>query len=227
VCPLAAAQDHKAALDGDRGPNTGGMGAYSPAPLCDAALAARILERVVRPTVRALEAEGRPYRGVLYAGIMLTRDGPKVLEFNARFGDPEAQVLLPRLSGDFLALCRAVAEGRGLPETVAWRPDAAVCVVLASGGYPGTYATGHPITGVEAAGMRPGVTVFHAGTALRDGRLLTAGGRVLGVTALGRDLPAAIAAAYEAAGDIRFQGMHCRRDIGRRALTRRVPGSTA
>ena len=218
VCPLAAAQDHKAVFDGDRGPNTGGMGAYSPAPVLDEALAAEIVERVIRPTVRAMATEGRPYRGVLYAGLMLTREGPQVLEFNARFGDPETQVLVPRLAGDLLTLCRAVAEGRDLPETVPWRPETAVSVVLASGGYPGAYATGHPIAGVEAAGARPGVTVFHAGTALRDGRLVTSGGRVLAVTALGRDTRTAIAAAYDAVGDIRFEGMHFRRDIGRRAL---------
>jgi phosphoribosylamine--glycine ligase len=230
VCPLATAQDHKAALDGDRGPNTGGMGAYSPAPICDARLATLIVERVIRPTVRALRSEGRPYRGVLYAGLMLTREGPKVLEFNVRFGDPETQVVLTRLPGDLLALFRAVAEGRGLPESVAWRPDAAVCVVLASEGYPGAYVTGHPITGVEAAGAHPGVIVFHAGTALRDGRLVTAGGRVLGITALAPDIPAAIAAAYAAAGDIRFEGMRYRRDIGergRRALARPRPGPVA
>jgi phosphoribosylamine--glycine ligase len=218
VCPLGAAQDHKAVFDEDRGPNTGGMGAYSPAPVLDEALAAEIVERVIRPTVRAMATEGRPYRGVLYAGLMLTREGPKVLEFNARFGDPETQVLVTRLAGDLLTLCRAVAEGRDLPETVLWRPETAVSIVLASGGYPGAYATGHPITGVEAAGARPGVTVFHAGTALRDGRLVTSGGRVLAVTALGRDTRTAIAAAYDAVGDIRFEGMHFRRDIGRRAL---------
>jgi phosphoribosylamine---glycine ligase len=152
--------------------------------------------------------------------LMLTREGPQVLEFNARFGDPEAQVLMPRLAGDLLPLCRAAAEGSSLPEAVQWRPEAAVCVVLASGGYPGTYETGHPITGLQAAAARPGVTVFHAGTVLRDGQVVTAGGRVLGVTALGADIPAAIAAAYRAVADIQFAGMHFRRDIGGRALAR-------
>ncbi len=218
VCPLAAAQDHKTVFDDDRGPNTGGMGAYSPPPMLDAALAGRILDTVIRPTVRAMAAEGRPYRGVLYAGLMLTAEGPKVLEYNVRFGDPECQALVVRLAGDLLPLCRAVAQGKGLPETVAWRPEAAVCVVLASGGYPGSYATGHPISGLEAAAAHPGVAVFHAGTAVRDGRLVTAGGRVLGVTAVGADIPAAIAAAYAAVAEIRFEGMHHRRDIGRRAL---------
>jgi phosphoribosylamine---glycine ligase len=220
ICPLGEAQDHKAVFDGDRGPNTGGMGAYSPAPVVDTGLAREIVDRIIRPTVRAMAAEGCPYRGVLYAGLMLTREGPQVLEFNARFGDPEAQVLMPRLAGDLLPLCRAAAEGSSLPEAVQWRPEAAVCVVLASGGYPGTYETGHPITGLQAAAARPGVTVFHAGTVLRDGQVVTAGGRVLGVTALGADIPAAIAAAYRAVADIQFAGMHFRRDIGGRALAR-------
>jgi len=220
ICPLAAAQDHKAVFDDDRGPNTGGMGAYSPPPVLDATLARRILDGVIRPTVRAMAAEGRPYRGVLFAGLMLTAEGPKVLEYNVRHGDPECQTLMVRLAADLLPLCRAVAEGQGLPETVAWRPEAVVCVVLASAGYPGSYPTGRPITGLEAAGARAGVTVFHAGTARRKGRLVTAGGRVLGVTALGADIPAAIRAAYEAVGDIHFEGMHYRRDIGRRALAR-------
>lgn len=224
VCPLAGAQDHKAVFDDDRGPNTGGMGAYSPPPALDGGLAVRIVETVIRPTIRAMALEGRPFRGVLYAGLMLTPDGPKVLEYNVRHGDPECQVLMARLAGDLLPLCQAVAEGKGLVETTAWRPEAAVCVVLASGGYPGSYATGHPIEGLERAEARPGVTVFHAGTALHDGRLVTAGGRVLGVTALGADIPAAIAAAYQAAADIRFEGVHFRRDIGRRALRR--PGRT-
>ena len=220
ICPLAAAQDHKAVFDDDRGPNTGVMGAYSPPPVLDATLARRILDGVIRPTVRAMAAEGRPYRGVLFAGLMLTAEGPKVLEYNVRHGDPECQTLMVRLAADLLPLCRAVAEGQGLPETVAWRPEAVVCVVLASAGYPGSYPTGRPITGLEAAGARAGVTVFHAGTARRKGRLVTAGGRVLGVTALGADIPAAIRAAYEAVGDIHFEGMHYRRDIGRRALAR-------
>jgi phosphoribosylamine--glycine ligase len=220
ICPLGAAQDHKAVFDDDRGPNTGGMGAYSPPPVLDLPLAERILATILRPTVRAMAGEGRPYRGVLYGGLMLTAEGPKVLEYNVRLGDPECQVLMVRLASDFLPLCRAVAEGAGLPEAVAWRPEAAVCVVLASGGYPGAYTTGHPITGLDRAAAHPGVTVFHAGTAMRDGRLVTAGGRVLGVTAVAEDIPAAIRTAYEAVGQIWFEGMHCRRDIGRRALAR-------
>ncbi len=220
VCPLASAQDHKAVFDGDRGPNTGGMGAYSPAPVLDAALAGEVVRTVLEPTIRAMAAEGRPYRGVLYAGLMLTAAGVRVLEYNVRFGDPECQVLMPRLVEDLLPLCQAVAEGRGLPTSVTWRPEAAVCVVLASGGYPGEYATGFPVEGLDRAEAHPGVTVFHAGTASRDGRLLTAGGRVLGVSALGADIPSAVAAAYAGAEEIRFDGMHYRRDIGRRALER-------
>jgi phosphoribosylamine---glycine ligase len=220
ICPLAAAQDHKAIFDGDRGPNTGGMGAYSPAPVLDDALTRRILDTVIRPTVRAMAAEGRPYRGVLYAGLMLTADGPKLLEYNARFGDPECQVLMARLAGDLVPLCQAVAEGRDLPDAVAWSDEAAVCVVLASGGYPGSYKTGYPIAGLEAAAARPGITLFHAGTAREDGRLVTAGGRVLGVTALGGDVRQAIAAAYAAVDDIRFEGMQYRRDIAAAAAGR-------
>jgi phosphoribosylamine--glycine ligase len=220
VCPLAAAQDHKAVFDGDQGLNTGGMGAYSPPPVLDAGLTARIVDGILRPTVRAMAREGRPYRGVLFAGLMLTDRGPQVLEYNVRFGDPECQVLLPRLDEDLLALVQSAAEGRAVPASVRWRADAAACVVLASGGYPGPYASGQPIDGLEDAAACPGVTVFHAGTALRDGRLVTAGGRVLGVTATAPDVPAAVAAAYEAVGRVRFAGMHYRRDIGARALRR-------
>jgi phosphoribosylamine--glycine ligase len=220
ICPLAAAQDHKTVFDDDRGPNTGGMGAYSPAPILDARLAARVVDTVIGPTVHAMAAEGRPYRGVLFAGLMLTADGPKLLEYNVRFGDPECQALMLRLTGDLLPLCRAVADGKGLPTAVEWRPEAAVCVVLASGGYPDAYTTGYPIAGLERAGSQAGVTIFQAGTARRDGALVTAGGRVLGVTALGPDLRAASARAYAAVGEIRFEGMHYRRDIGRKALNR-------
>ena len=220
VCPLASAQDHKAAFDGDRGPNTGGMGAYSPAPVLDPSLAGEVTRTVLEPTIHAMAAEGRVYRGVLFAGLMLTAAGVRLLEYNVRFGDPECQVLMLRLAEDLLPLCQAVAEGHGLPTSVAWRPEAAVCVVLASGGYPGEYATGFPIEGLDRAEAHPGVAVFHAGTALRDGRLLTAGGRVLGVTALDADIPSAVAAAYAGAGEIRFEGVHYRRDIGHRALRR-------
>ncbi len=223
VLPLAFAQDHKPVFDGDQGPNTGGMGAYSPVPGIGDRLADELVETIVAPTIRAMAAAGRPYRGLLYVGLMLTRDGPRVLEFNCRFGDPETQPLLLRLDADLLPLLGAVARGEGLPSKAAWRPEAAVCVVLVSGGYPGEHATGKAIQGIEAAEEIPGVVVFHAGTALRDGRLVTAGGRVLGVTALGADLAGAIRAAYEAVARIGFEGMHYRRDIGERVL-RRPPG---
>jgi phosphoribosylamine--glycine ligase len=196
------------------------MGAYSPAPALDDAALDEVRRTVLEPTVRAMAREGRPYRGVLYAGLMLTARGPRLLEYNVRFGDPECQVLMPRLAEDLLPLCRAVAEGHGLPASLDWRSLAAVCVVLASGGYPGEYRTGFPIDGLDRAEARPGVTVFHAGTARRDDRLVTAGGRVLGVTAVAPDVAAAVQAAYAAAADIRFEAMHYRRDIGHRALDR-------
>ncbi len=218
--PLGTAQDHKTVFDDDQGPNTGGMGAYSPAPIVDALMHDEVMATIIRPTVRAMAAEGRPYRGVVYAGLILTKEGPKVLEYNCRFGDPEHQSIAPRLQDDLVPLLLAVARGERLPHVVTWLPDAAVCVVLASGGYPGDYETGKPISGIEEAEKVPGVTVFHAGTALRDGQLVTAGGRVLGVTALGADIPSAIARAYEAAGKIRFEGIHFRKDIGRKALRR-------
>jgi phosphoribosylamine--glycine ligase len=220
VLPLAAAQDHKTVWDGDRGPNTGGMGAYSPAPVLDSAMEARVMAEIVRPTIAAMAGEGTPYTGVLYVGLMITREGPKVIEFNCRFGDPECQVLLPRLDEDLLALLLAAATGKGLPSSLAWSPRASVCVVMTSAGYPGHYETGRPITGLEAAGQIDGVTVFHAGTARAGGALVTAGGRVLGVQALGADVAAAIRAAYAAVERIRFDGAHYRRDIGHHALRR-------
>ena len=220
VCLMGSAQDHKAALDDDRGPNTGGMGAYSPALVLDPALERQILETVIEPTIRGMAAEGRPYRGVLFAGLMLTATGARVLEYNVRFGDPECQVLMLRLDEDLLPLCQAVAEGHGLPRSLAWRPDAAVCVVLASGGYPGEYPTGLPIEGLERAEAHPGITVFHAGTDRRNGRLTTAGGRVLGVAARASDIPAAVELVYTGVTEIRFDGMHYRHDIGHRALRR-------
>jgi phosphoribosylamine--glycine ligase len=218
--PFGAAQDHKTVWDGDRGPNTGGMGAYSPAPVFDAAVQERVMTEIVRPTIAALAKEGCPYQGVLYVGLMITSAGPRVVEFNCRFGDPECQAILPRLDQDLLPVLAAVAAGRGLPASLAWRREASVCVVAASGGYPGPYDTGVTITGVEEAGRLAGVTVFHAGTARRDGVLVTAGGRVLGVQALGGDIAGAIARAYTALDRIAFPGMHARRDIGRRAVGR-------
>lgn len=223
VLPLAAAEDHKTVFDADLGPNTGGMGAYSPVASFGPDLERRVLETIVRPTIAALCKEAAPYRGVLYAGLMLTREGPKVIEFNCRFGDPECQALMLRAPGDLLPLLLAAARGEAWPETRPWPPGASVCVTLASGGYPGGYRTGIQIEGVERAEAKPGVSVFHSGTKLSDGRLVTAGGRVLGVTALADDLPAAIAAAYAGVAEIRFEGMHYRTDIGRRAVRADAP----
>jgi phosphoribosylamine--glycine ligase len=214
--PLGVAQDHKRVYDGDQGPNTGGMGAYSPAPIVDEPTAALVMERIIRPTIGALAAEGRPYRGLLYAGLMLTSEGPKVLEFNCRFGDPECQAVLMRLADDLLPLLHAAATGAALPVSVTWGTGAAVCVVLASHGYPGEYPTGLPIAGVDEAEAVPGVVVFHAGTARKDGTLVTAGGRVLGVTARGDSISAATDLAYRGVDRVCFQGMHYRKDIARR-----------
>jgi phosphoribosylamine---glycine ligase len=220
VLPLAAAQDHKTVWDGDRGPNTGGMGAYSPAPVIDAPMRERVMAEIVRPTIAAMASEGTSYTGVLYVGLMITREGPKVIEFNCRFGDPECQAILPRLEDDLLALLLAAAAGKGLPPALAWSPRSSVCVVMTSAGYPGPYETGRVITGVEAAAGLDGVNVFQAGTALAGGGLVTAGGRVLGVQALGDDVAAAIRTAYAAVERIRFDGAHYRRDIGHHALRR-------
>jgi phosphoribosylamine--glycine ligase len=222
VLPLGLAQDHKAVFDDDRGPNTGGMGAYTPVPAVDDELHERIMAEIVRPVLAALAAEGAPYQGVLYAGLMLTAEGPKVVEFNCRFGDPECQVLMMGLDGDVVPLLAAVARGERLPAAAPVGGRAAVCVAVASGGYPGPYTTGHEITGIAEAEAEPGVQVFQAGTARREGRLVTAGGRVLGVTAAGPDLPAALVAAYAGVERIRFEGMHYRTDIGRRALEARA-----
>jgi phosphoribosylamine---glycine ligase len=216
VTTLAAAEDHKAVFDGDRGPNTGGMGCYSPVAVFDEALEKRVLETIVRPTLAALAGEGAPYRGVLYAGLMLTAQGPKVVEFNCRFGDPECQALMVRAPGDLVPLLHAAARGDAWPPAHPWPSTASVCVNIASGGYPGKYPTGLPIRGVDAADARPGVQVFHAGTATKNGTLVTAGGRVLGVTAVAESMDAAIAAAYAAVREISFEGMHYRTDIGRR-----------
>lgn len=220
VVPMVGAQDHKRIHDGDRGPNTGGMGAYSPAPVLTDALAQRVLDQVMRPVIQALAAEGHPFCGVLYAGLMIDGDRYKVLEFNARLGDPEAQPILMRLESDFLEICDAAARGRLTQVDVRWSPDAAVCVVLASAGYPARAAKGDVITGIEDAEACAGVTVFHAGTARAGAGVVTAGGRVLGVTATAPDIRAAIDLAYNACGRIRFAGMQFRRDIGARAVGR-------
>jgi phosphoribosylamine--glycine ligase len=213
--PLAEAEDHKTVFDGDRGPNTGGMGAFSPVVSYDASTAARVMETIVRPVAAALVAEGSPYHGVLYVGLMLTAEGPKVVEFNCRFGDPECQVLVVRLAEDLVPALLAVARREPLPAALRWTSEAAVCVNLVSGGYPGRYRSGVPISGADEVESE-GVHVFHAGTAWKDGRLVTAGGRVLSVTATARSLPGAIARAYGAVERVRFEGMHFRRDIGTR-----------
>ena len=217
---LAPAQDHKAVYDGDRGPNTGGRGAYSPAPVITPALEERILETVINPVIRAMAEAGRPYKGVLYAGLMITKSGdPKVLEFNCRFGDPEAQPILMRLEDDlFEILYQCAGEGLG-KEKLRWSDRPAVCVVMASGGYPGSYEKGLPISGLDDAGAMDDVVVFHAGTSLDDkGRIVTSGGRVLGVTAMGEDIRAARERAYEAVGKISFEGAYYRKDIAMKAI---------
>jgi phosphoribosylamine--glycine ligase len=215
---MPPAQDHKRVFDGDEGPNTGGMGVYSPVPDVDATTLATMRDLLER-TVRGMARENLQYRGVIYGGFILTGDGPKVLEYNARFGDPETQVLLPLMRSDLIDVMLAVVEGRLQEQRIQWSRDAAVCVVLASGGYPGAYESGKVISGVEDAAAMPGVFVYHAGTAVRqDGVLVTAGGRVLGVTAVGATIAEARDLAYEAARKISFDGMHMRTDIAHRAL---------
>ncbi len=218
VTVMPPAQDHKRAFDGDTGPNTGGMGVYSPVPgVDDETLAA--MTRLLEKTVTGMHGENLRFRGVLYGGFILTKDGPKVLEYNARFGDPETQVLLPRLKTDLIDVMLAVADGRLNSQTVTWSPEAAVCVVIAAGGYPGEYEKGKVITGIADAEALEGVSVYHAGTELRaDGTLVTSGGRVLGVTALAPTLAQARERAYEAAAKISFDGMQMRTDIAARAL---------
>ncbi len=215
VTPLAPAEDHKTIFDRDQGPMTGGMGTISPTPVVDELTAARAVREVLEPTARGMLAEGRPYRGLLYAGLMLTDSGPRVLEFNCRFGDPETQVLIPRLDEDLAALLHATATG-ALPTRVKFSPRAAVCVVMASAGYPASSTSGRPIDGLEDAAALDDVVVFHAGTRRDGDRVVTAGGRVLGVTALGDTPGAARARAYEAALRIRFEGAQYRHDIGAR-----------
>ena len=220
VLPLLAAQDHKTIFDDDRGPMTGGMGAYSPVPAVDDTLTRRVMEEIATPVLAAMTREGAPYAGVLFVQIMITKDGPRVVEFNCRFGDPECQAILPLLDQDILPIFEAVAQGRGLPASLKWLTASSVCVVLASHGYPGTTRAGDAITGLDADGGLPCVNVFQAGTAERDGCLVTSGGRVLGVQATGADIRSAIAAAYGGVERIRFDGMQFRRDIGRRAVNR-------
>ncbi len=218
VLPLAPCQDHKAIFDGDKGPNTGGMGAYSPAPVVTEELQKEVMEKVMYPAVRGMESEGRPYRGILYAGLMITGAGAKVLEFNCRFGDPETQPIMMRLSSDLLEALLAAAEGRLHEAALEWKKETAVCVVMAAKGYPGEYLKGSEIRGLDKAALLPDTMVFHAGTKASDGRIVTSGGRVLGVTALGPDTRSAIENAYRAVGLITWEGAQYRTDIGRKAL---------
>ena len=220
IVMLASAQDHKRVFDGDTGPNTGGMGAYSPAPVVTDKWWPVIEQQVFTPTLAELRKRGISYKGVLYAGLMMTRKGPKVLEFNCRFGDPETQAILPRLATDLLPALTACVEGRLHSGLVQWKREACVCVVMAAGGYPGAYQKGKAVTGLDEAGKLADTVVFHAGTKTRDGRVVTAGGRVLGVTALGARLSDAVANAYRAVAKISFEGAIYRKDIAARALKR-------
>jgi phosphoribosylamine--glycine ligase len=212
VKPMVPSQDHKRALEGDRGLNTGGMGAYAPVPACPPDMVEQLVRMALQPAVNGLREEGYPFIGVLYGGFMLTRAGPRVIEFNCRFGDPETQVVLPLLESDFLEVAMACVEGRLDQVGISWNDGAAACVVLASGGYPGGYSGGYPISGLEAE--RPNTVVFQAGTKNIDGKIVSAGGRVLCVTGLGADIRHALSAAYERIQPIQFEGMHYRTDIG-------------
>jgi phosphoribosylamine--glycine ligase len=220
ILPLVPTQDHKAVYDDDQGPNTGGMGAYSEDSILDESLRTEIVRNIVAPTLAGMAAEGTPYQGFLYCGLMLTAQGPMVLEYNARMGDPEAQPIVMRLRSDLVELLVAMRESRLTALEAHWSPNPSVCVVLASRGYPGKPEVGKVISGISAAETHGGVKVFHAGTKFQDFQLLSTGGRVLGVTATAEDLPSAIACAYAAASKISFDGMHYRRDIGAKGLRR-------
>jgi len=220
ILPLASSQDHKPVYDDDQGPNTGGMGAYSPAPVVTPAIHDMVVEQVLKPLVKGMEAEGCPYNGVLYAGLMIDGDDVKVLEFNARLGDPEAQPLLSRLKSDLVPVLMACARGELAGTDLEWHDKAAVCVVMASGGYPREFAKGHPIQGLDAAAKIDDLTVFHAGTASKDGAIVNSGGRVLGVTGLGTTVAEAIDKAYAGVAVIDWQDVHYRKDIGQKALKR-------
>ena len=218
VVPMASSQDHKRVFDADKGPNTGGMGAYSPAPVVTKQLERKVMDTIMIPTVRAMEKEGRLFKGVLYAGLMIRNNEARVLEFNARFGDPETQPVMARLDTDLIEIIEAILDGRLSTLEIKWKPESAVCIVMASGGYPGNYEKGKKITGLDTAAGLKGVLVFHSGTAMKNGDIVTDGGRVLGVTGLGPAVAAAIDNAYKGAREISFDGAHYRRDIGARAL---------
>ncbi|PKM83322.1 MAG: phosphoribosylamine--glycine ligase [Firmicutes bacterium HGW-Firmicutes-14] len=217
VIPMVPSQDHKRIFDNDEGPNTGGMGAYSPTPVYTREIEEFALEKILIPTVRGMKEEGRTYEGVLYAGLILTKDGPKVLEYNARFGDPETQAVLIRLESDLAEIIEGIVDKRLEGMEIKWRDEAAVCVVMASGGYPGSYDKGKVISGIREA-EAAGATVFHAGTAQKDGKIVNSGGRVLGVTALGQTIPEAINNVYKAVQKITWDGVQYRTDIGKKAL---------
>jgi phosphoribosylamine--glycine ligase len=218
VVPLVAAQDHKRVFDNDQGPNTGGMGAYSTDQIIDPQMRDWLVAHIARPVIAGMRAEGAEYKGILYCGIMMTARGPMVLEFNCRFGDPETQPVMMRMESDLLEAMEASIAGRVSDGDFRWSPEPAVCVVMASGGYPGAFEAGKPITGIEEADRMYGVKLFHAGTSRRDGNYYTSGGRVLGVTARGKDLPDAVERAYDAVMKVRFDGMHYRKDIAARGL---------
>ena len=218
VLPFGAAQDHKRALDGDKGPNTGGMGVYSPAPVFTVEMERRALDEIVKPVAREMAARGMPYRGILFAGLMITATGPKLIEFNCRFGDPECQVLMLRLADDLLPILDAVARGQLAGVTARFNPESAVGVVMATRGYPGSHPSGTPITGLDDAAAMPGATVFHAGTRLVDGKLVSAGGRVLTICATGKGLPEARQRAYDAVAKVDWPDGFCRSDIGAKGL---------
>ncbi|MCP4619714.1 MAG: phosphoribosylamine--glycine ligase [Bradyrhizobium sp.] len=223
--PLATAQDHKRAFDGDQGPNTGGMGAYSPAPVMTEAMCARVMEEMIKPTLRALKQMGCPYKGVIYAGVMITKDGPKLVEYNARFGDPECQVLMLRMMSDIVPALIASADGQLKNFSLRWYDDVALTVIMATKGYPGDYGKGSVIEGLDEAASVEGVEIFHAGTAMKDGRIVANGGRVLNVCALGKTVTEAQARAYEAVDRINWPEGFCRRDIGWQAVKREKAGS--
>jgi phosphoribosylamine--glycine ligase len=218
--PMATAQDHKRAFDGDKGPNTGGMGAYSPAPVMTEAMCARVMEDMVKPTLRALNEMGCPYKGVLYVGVMITKDGPKLVEYNARFGDPECQVLMLRMMSDVVPALIASADGQLKNFSLRWYDEAALTVIMATKGYPGDYGKGSVIEGLDEAAKIEGVEIFHAGTAMKDGRIVANGGRVLNVCALGKNVTEAQARAYQAVDRIKWPEGFCRRDIGWQAVKR-------
>jgi len=217
IVPMVAAQDHKRVYDHDQGPNTGGMGAYAPAPVITPAVSSQVMREILQPTIDAMMSEGCPYCGCLYLGLIMTTDGPKVIEFNARFGDPETQVVLPLLNSDLVTIMDACMNGTLAETEVKWKDGAAVCIVMASGGYPATYHNGDAISGITEA-EKQGAYVFHAGTAMIDGQFVTNGGRILGVTATASGIKQAVEKAYQAVSKIKFNGMHYRKDIAHRAI---------